>query len=112
VRAKDAAETRRAETLRKYTKAPPRYSDATLLGAMETAGKQIGDDELRVAMKDAGLGTPATRAAIIETLLKREYVRREKKALVAMPKGIAPITMLRSPLPTPAGRAGQREEEI
>ena len=65
VRAKDAAETRRVETLRKSTKAPPRYSDATLLGAMETAGKQIEDDELRLTMKDAGLGTPATRAAII-----------------------------------------------
>src|SRR5215831_1116864 len=81
VRAQETAETRRAETLRKHTKAPPRYSDATLLGAMETAGKQMDDDELRLAMKDTGLGTPATRAAIIETLLKREYIRREQKAL-------------------------------
>ena len=112
VRAKDAAETRRAETLRKHTKAPPRYSDATLLGAMETAGKQIDDDELRLAMKDAGLGTPATRAAIIETLLKREYVRREKKSLVATPKGVALITMLRSPLLTSAELTGQWEQKL
>jgi DNA topoisomerase III len=61
VQAKDAAETRRAGTLRKPTKAPPHYSEATLLGAMETAGKKI-DDELRLAMQDSGLGSPATRA--------------------------------------------------
>src|SRR5499427_3713312 len=112
VRAKDAAETRRAETLRKYTKAPPRYSEATLLGAMETAGKQMDDDELRLAIKEAGLGTPATRAAIIETLLKREYVRREQKALVATSKGIALITMLRSPLLTSAELTGQWEQKL
>src|SRR5262249_57343022 len=112
VRAKDAAETRRAETLRKYTKAPPRYSEATLVGAMETAGKQIDDDELRLAMKDTGLGTPATRAAIIETLLKREYIAREQKALVATSKGIALITMLRSPLLTSAELTGQWEQKL
>ena len=72
VREHETAETHRAETLRKHTKTPPRYSDATLLGAMETAGKQMDDDELRLAMNDTGLGTPATRAAIIETLLTRE----------------------------------------
>ena len=102
----------RAETLRKHTKAPPRYSDATLLGAMETAGKQMDDDELRLAMKDTGLGTPATRAAIIETLLKREYVRREQKALVATAKGMALITMLRSPLLTSAELTGQWEQKL
>src|SRR5262249_54180201 len=112
VRAKEAAETRQVETLRKYTKAPPRYSDAALLGAMETAGKQIEDDELRLAMKDAGLGTPATRAAIIETLLKREYVRREQKSLVATPKGVALITMLRAPLLTSAELTGQWEQKL
>ena len=112
VRANDVAETRWAETRRKHTKAPPRYSDATLLGAMETAGKTIDDDELRLAMKDAGLGTPATRAAIIETLLKREYVRREQKSLVATPKGVALITMLRSPLLTSAELTGQWEQKL
>ena len=79
---------------------------------METAGKQIEDDELRLAMKDSGLGTPATRAAIIETLLTREYVRREKKALVATPKGVALITMLRSPLLTSAELTGQWEQKL
>ena len=112
VRAHETAETRRAETLRKHTKAPPRYSDATLLGAMETAGKQMDDDELRLAMKDTGLGTPATRAAIIETLLKRAYVRREQKALVATSKGMALITMLRSPLLTSAELTGQWEQKL
>ena len=88
------AETRQAETLTKHTKAPPRYSESTLLGAMETAGKTIEDEELRLAMKDAGLGTPATRAAIIETLLNREYVMRDKKSLVATPKGLALVKIL------------------
>jgi DNA topoisomerase III len=112
VRAQETAETRRAETLRKHTKAPPRYSDATLLGAMEAAGKQIDDDELRLAMKDMGLGTPATRATIIETLLKRAYVAREQKSLVATPKGVALITMLRSPLLTSAELTGQWEQKL
>jgi DNA topoisomerase-3 len=112
VRAHETAQTRQAETLHKHTKAPPRYSEATLLGAMETAGKQIEDDELRLAMKDTGLGTPATRAAIIETLLKREYVRREQKALVATPKGVALITMLQSPLLTSAELTGQWEQKL
>ena len=64
------------------TKPPPRYSEAALLGAMETAGKFVEDEELRQAMKDSGLGTPATRAATIERLLKVGYLEREKKVLV------------------------------
>src|SRR5438093_5534463 len=63
-------------------------------------------------MKDSGLGTPATRAAMIETLLKREYVAREKKSLVATPKGMALITMLRSPLLTSAELTGQWEQKL
>lgn len=112
VRAQDAVETRQAETLTKHTKAPPRYSDATLLGAMETAGKKIDDEELRLAMKDSGLGTPATRAAIIETLLSREYVVREKKSLVATPKGIVLVRTLGSPLLTSAELTGQWEQKL
>jgi DNA topoisomerase-3 len=73
------------------TKPPPRHTDATLLAAMETAGKDVEDEALREAMKACGLGTPATRASIIETLLKREYVRRDKKALVPTTKGVALI---------------------
>jgi DNA topoisomerase-3 len=84
------------------TKPPPRYSEATLLGAMETAGKLIEDEELRQAMKESGLGTPATRAAIIERLIKVGYAEREKKALVPTEKGRALISLLaESPLASP-----------
>jgi DNA topoisomerase-3 len=69
------------------TKPPKHYTEATLLSAMETAGKTVDDEELKEAMKEKGLGTPATRAAIIETLFKREYIRREKKTLTATEKG-------------------------
>ena len=71
------------------TKPKPLHTEATLLAAMETAGKEIEDDTLRQAIKDCGIGTPATRAAIIETLLKREYMVRVKKMLVPTEKGLA-----------------------
>jgi DNA topoisomerase III len=83
-----------AELEDKMTKPPPRYTEATLLSAMETAGKLIDDEELREAMKDSGLGTPATRAETIETLIRREYIERVGKDLQATPKGIQVITML------------------
>jgi DNA topoisomerase-3 len=83
-----------AELEDKMTKPPPRYTEATLLSAMETAGKLIDDDELREAMKDSGLGTPATRAETIETLIRREYVERVGRDLQATPKGIQVVTML------------------
>jgi DNA topoisomerase-3 len=83
-----------AEIEDKMTRPPPRYSEATLLSAMETAGKLIDDEELREAMKDSGLGTPATRAETIETLIRREYIERVGKDLQATPKGIQVITML------------------
>ncbi|MBS7562958.1 DNA topoisomerase 3 [Mucilaginibacter sp. Bleaf8] len=75
--------------LEKQTKPKPLYNEASLLKALETAGKEIEDEELRYAMKDGGLGTPATRAAIIETLIKRDYVKREKKNLVPTGMGMA-----------------------
>src|SRR5438270_3397853 len=78
----------------KETKPPPRYTEATLLSAMETAGKLVDDEELREAMKERGLGTPATRAETIETLIRREYVERVGKDLQATPKGLQVITML------------------
>ncbi len=89
-------------TLAKQTKPPPRHTEATLLGAMETAGRFVDDDELRAAMKDTGLGTPATRAAIIETLFKRTFVIRDGKALVPTDAGMAlidavPVKSLASP---------------
>src|SRR5215216_5181387 len=83
-----------AESEAKETRPPPRYTEATLLSAMETAGKLIDEEELREAMKDSGLGTPATRAETIETLIRREYIERVGKDLQATPKGIQVITML------------------
>ena len=84
------------------TKPPPRYSESALLGAMETAGKFVEDEELRQAMKESGLGTPATRAATIERLLKVGYLIREKKILVPTEKGRALIRLLgESPLSSP-----------
>src|SRR5437879_598429 len=83
-----------AEVEAKETRPPPRYTEATLLSAMETAGKLIEDEELREAMKESGLGTPATRAETIETLIRREYIERVGKDLQATPKGIQVITML------------------
>jgi DNA topoisomerase-3 len=109
---KDPAEVLKSEAQAKQTKAPPRFSESSLLGAMETAGRKVEDEELRLAMKEAGLGTPATRASIIETLLKREYVVREKKSLVATPKGAALIKMLPSPLLKSAELTGRWEQKL
>lgn len=81
----------------KQTKPPPRHSEATLLAAMETAGRTIEDDELRLAMKEGGLGTPATRAATIETLLRRGFVERQAKQLMATDLGVALVTSLPVP---------------
>jgi DNA topoisomerase III len=83
-----------AEIEEKMTRPPPRYTEATLLSAMETAGKLIDEEELREAMKESGLGTPATRAETIETLIRREYIERVGKDLQATPKGIQVVTML------------------
>ena len=84
------------------TKPPPRYSESALLGAMETAGRFVEDEELRQAMKDSGLGTPATRAATIERLIKVGYLARDKKALVPTEKGRAAIGLLGdSPIVSP-----------
>src|SRR5213076_3394143 len=95
-------ETRRVEAAEKETKPPRRYSDASLLGAMETAGKLVDDDELREAMKDSGIGTPATRAAIIERLIDVGYVERDGRALVPTEKGMNVIRLLDShPLTSP-----------
>ncbi len=84
------------ELLELETKPPTRYTDGTLIKLMETAGRDIEDEELKEAMKGKGLGTPATRAAIIETLIDRGYVERVGKALKATRKGIELIDTLRS----------------
>ena len=95
-------ETREIESLRKETQPPRRFTDASLLAAMETAGKDIEDAELREAMKDSGIGTPATRAAIIERLIDVGYLEREGRALRATEKAIQVIKLLGShPLTSP-----------
>jgi DNA topoisomerase III len=90
----EEVETREIESSRKETKPPRRYSDASLLGAMETAGKLVDDEELREAMKDSGIGTPATRAAIIERLIAVGYVERDGRSLVASEKGLNVVRLL------------------
>lgn len=73
----------------RFTKARPIHTEASLLKAMETSGKEIEDEEMRQAMKDCGLGTPATRAATIETLFQRDYIKRDKKKLIPTEKGLS-----------------------
>jgi DNA topoisomerase-3 len=90
----ETVQTLSVESMRKETQPPRRFSDASLLGAMETAGKEVEDAELREAMKDSGIGTPATRASIIELLVNREYIERDGRALVATEKGIQVIRLL------------------
>jgi DNA topoisomerase III len=90
----EGVETRSVESLRKETQPPRRFTDASLLAAMETAGKDIEDVELREAMKDSGIGTPATRSNTIELLINREYIEREGRALHATEKGIQVIRLL------------------
>src|SRR5215218_3184023 len=101
-----------AESERKETRPPPRYTEATLLSAMETAGKLIDDDELREAMKERGLGTPATRAETIETLIRREYVERAGKDLQATPKGLQVIGMLEEHKLTSPELTGDWEKKL
>ena len=96
----------------KETKPPRRYSDASLLGAMETAGKLVDDDELREAMKDSGIGTPATRAAIIERLIDVGYVERDARALVATEKGLNVIRFLGEHALTSPSMTGDWEHRL
>ncbi len=103
---------RRVESLRKETQPPRRFTEASLLGAMETAGKDIEDSELREAMKDSGLGTPATRASIIERLISVNYIEREGRALHATEKGIQVIRLLGKHELTSAELTGQWERRL
>jgi DNA topoisomerase III len=101
-----------AEALAKRTKPPGRYSEGTLLRAMETAGKLVDDDEAAEAMKDAGIGTPATRAATIERLVDAEYVEREGRSLRATEKGVGLITMLGDHVLTSPELTGRWEQRL
>ncbi|HWW89432.1 MAG TPA: DNA topoisomerase 3 [Solirubrobacteraceae bacterium] len=108
----EQVQTREIESVRKETKPPRRYSDASLLGAMETAGKLVDDEELREAMKDSGIGTPATRSAIIERLIAVGYVERDGRALVATEKGLNVIRLLNQHALTSPGLTGSWEQRL
>ena len=84
----DELKIKEASVLEKKTKPPVLYTEAGLLSAMENAGKEVENEDERKALKDIGIGTPATRASIIETLFKRDYIRREKKSLIPTDKGL------------------------
>ncbi len=108
----ETVDVREIKSLAKETKPPRRYSDASLLGAMETAGKLVDDDELREAMKDSGIGTPATRAAIIERLIAVGYIERDGRSLVATEKGLNVVRLLgHHPLTSPE-LTGQWEHRL
>lgn len=96
----------------KQTQPPKYYSEATLLRAMETAGKQVDDDELRELMKENGIGRPSTRANIIETLFKRRYIAKEKKRLVATVTGVQLIDTIQNELLKSAELTGQWEKKL
>ena len=96
----------------KQTQPPKLYTEATLLRAMETAGKQVDDDELRDLMKENGIGRPSTRAAIIETLFKRNYIVKERKSLVPTSVGIGLIGLIRNELLKSAELTGQWEKKL
>jgi DNA topoisomerase-3 len=108
----EEVDTREIESARKETKPPRRYSDASLLGAMETAGKLVDDEELREAMKDSGIGTPATRAAIIERLIAVGYVERDARSLVASEKGLNVIRLLNAHALTSPELTGNWEHRL
>jgi DNA topoisomerase-3 len=108
----EEAQTLEIASVRKETKPPRRYSDASLLGAMETAGKLVDDDETREAMKDSGIGTPATRAAIIERLIQVGYVEREARSLVATDKGLNVVRLLGEHALTSPDMTGQWEHRL
>lgn len=94
------------------TKPKPLHTEATLLSAMETAGREIEDEELRQALKDCGIGTPATRASVIETLFAREYVTRQKKCLVPTEKGLALYSIVKTMRIADVAMTGEWEKEL
>lgn len=91
----DLLEVLTLELSERFTKSKPIHTEASLLKSMETSGKEIEDEEMRQAMKDCGLGTPATRAATIETLFQRDYIKRDKKKLIPTEKGLAVYNLVK-----------------
>src|SRR4051812_31119743 len=108
----EQVQTLSVESLRKETQPPRRFTEASLLAAMETAGKDIDDVELREAMKDSGIGTPATRASIIERLIDVGYIEREGRALLATEKGVQVIRLLGPHALTSAELTGDWERRL
>jgi DNA topoisomerase-3 len=108
----EAVAVREIDSERKETKPPRRYTDASLLGAMETAGKLVDDEALREAMKDSGIGTPATRAAIIERLIDVGYIERDGRSLVATEKGLNVVRLLDGHPLTSPGLTGDWERRL
>ena len=100
------------DLLEKWTQPPKPYTEATLLRAMETAGKLVENDELRDALKENGIGRPSTRAAIIETLFKRNYIRKERKSLIATPTGVELIGLIHEELLKSAELTGIWEKKL
>jgi DNA topoisomerase-3 len=100
------------ELAEKMTQPPKPYTEATLLRAMETAGKTVDDEELRDLMKENGIGRPSTRAEIIKTLFKRNYIRNEKKNIFATPMGVELISLIRNELLKSAELTGQWEKKL
>ena len=100
------------ELLSKTTKPKPLHTEGTLLLAMETCGKDIQEEALREALKDCGLGTPATRASIIETLIKRNYIERQRKYLIPTPKGLAVYSLLKDKTIASAELTGTWEKRL
>ena len=98
--------------VKKTTQPPKRYTEGTLLRAMETAGRTVDDDELRDAMKENGIGRPSTRAAIIETLFKRHYIRKERKSIVATETGCQLIDTIKDDLVKSAKLTGLWEKKL
>ena len=96
----------------KWTQPPRPYTEATLLRAMETAGKLVDNDELRDALKENGIGRPSTRAAIIETLFKRNYIRKERKNLIATPTGVELVQLIHDELLKSAELTGIWEKKL
>ena len=96
----------------KWTQPPKPYTEATLLRAMETAGKLVENEELRDALKENGIGRPSTRAAIIETLFKRRYIRKERKSLIATPTGVELIQIIHEDLLKSAELTGLWEKKL
>src|SRR3954452_25265154 len=108
----EQVQTLSVESLRKETQPPRRFTEASLLAAMETAGKDIDDVELREAMKDSGIGTPATRASIIERLIDVGYIEREGRALLATEKGVQVIRLLGAHALTSPALTGDWESRL